>query len=56
LNLFDVGYLSSLEILDLLAFMETTFHITISDDDLGIENFASIDRMVKLIHKKVQPE
>ena len=56
LNLFDVGYLSSLEVLDLLAFMETTFHITIVDDELGIEHFASIDKMVAFIQKKVQPE
>jgi len=51
LNLFKSNLLSSLDVLDLLSFIENTYNITVSDDDLGIENFGSIDNMVKYIEK-----
>ncbi len=54
LNLFESGFLSSLDVLDLLSFIENTYNITVSDDDLGIENFGSIDSMVKYIEKAKQ--
>ena len=50
-NLFESGFLSSLDVLDLLSFIENTYNITVSDDDLGIENFGSVDSMVKYIEK-----
>jgi len=53
-NLFESGFLSSLDVLDLLSFIENTYNITVSDDDLGIENFGSIDNMVKYIEKAKQ--
>jgi len=46
INLFEGSYLSSLDVLDLLCFIEVTYNITVSDDDLGMENFGSIDRIV----------
>jgi methoxymalonate biosynthesis acyl carrier protein len=54
LNLFEHGYLSSLDILDLISFIEETFDISIPDDDLNIENFGSIGGMVRLIEKTQQ--
>ncbi|MBC2714565.1 MAG: acyl carrier protein [Desulfobacteraceae bacterium] len=53
MNLFESGNLSSLDVLDLIVYIETTFNITISDDDIGIENIGSIDNMVKFIEKVV---
>jgi len=50
-NLFESGFLSSLDVLDLLSFIENTYNITVSDDDLEVENFGSIDNMVKYIEK-----
>ena len=50
-NLFESGFLSSLDVLDLLSFVENTYNITVSDDDLEVENFGSIDNMVKYIEK-----
>jgi len=50
-NLFESGFLSSLDVLDLLSFIENTYNITVSDDDLEIDNFGSIDNMVKYIEK-----
>ena len=54
LNLFEHGYLSSLDILDLIAFIEETFAISIPDDDLNIENFGSIGSMVRFIERTKQ--
>jgi methoxymalonate biosynthesis acyl carrier protein len=54
LNLFEHGYLSSLDILDLISFIEETFEITIADDDLNIENFGSIASMVSFIARAKQ--
>lgn len=49
INLFENSYLSSLDVLDLLCFIEETYNIVVSDDDLGMENFGSIDRIVNYI-------
>ena len=51
INLFESGNLSSLDVLDLIVYIETTFNITISDDDIGMENIGSINNMVKFIEK-----
>ena len=55
LNLFENGYISSLDILDIICFIEETFNIAIGDDELGMDNFSTIDRMVSYIEKK-QPQ
>jgi acyl carrier protein len=49
LNLFEHGYLSSLDILDLVSFIEETFEIEISDDDLNIDNLGSISSMARYV-------
>ena len=54
LNLFESGLLTSLDVLDLLAFIENEFEIFISDEDLGIDNFGSIDKIVKFVEKSKQ--
>ena len=52
MNLFASGRLfSSLDFLDLLAFIEETFNISIPDDDVSIETLGSIDSIVNLIEK-----
>lgn len=55
-NLFESNYLSSLDVLDLLCFIEETYNIAISDDDLGMENFGSIDRIVNYIENILAKE
>ncbi len=56
LNLFESGLLTSLDVLDLLAFIENEYEITISDEDLGIDNFGSIDRIVEFVEKSKQEQ
>ena len=53
-NLFESGLLTSLDVLDLLSFIENTYNITVSDDDLGIDSFGSIDNMVEYIERAKQ--
>ena len=53
-NLFDSGLISSLDVLDLIAFLETTFNFSISDEDISVKNLGSIDSIVNLIQKLKQ--
>lgn len=50
-NLFEGGYLSSLDALSLFTFIEDNYNISIDDDDLGVENFGTIDSIVNYIEK-----
>jgi acyl carrier protein len=54
-NLFETGILTSVHVLDLIAFIEENFEVSISPDDLSIENFGSIDAMVTFTEKALQP-
>jgi acyl carrier protein len=55
-NLFESGHLTSLDVLDLLCFIEGAFNIVVSDDDLGMDNFGSIDRIVNYIENTLSKE
>jgi methoxymalonate biosynthesis acyl carrier protein len=48
-DLFSSGLLTSLDVLDVILFIEREFSISFSDDDIGEDSFNSIDNMVKLI-------
>lgn len=50
-NLFEGGFLSSLDALSLFTFIEDNYNISIDDEDLGVENFGSIDSIVSYIEK-----
>jgi len=50
-NLFEGGFLSSLDVLDLISFIETKFDITLSEDDMTMENLGSINNMVSMIER-----
>ena len=56
INLFDAGLLTSVHVLDLIACLEETFKISISPDDLSVENFASIDAMVSYAENAIQQQ
>ena len=56
INLFDAGLLTSVHVLDLIACLEETFKISISPDDLSVENFASIDAMVCYTENAIQQQ
>ena len=48
-NLFESGILSSLDVLALISFVEDSFNIVVSDDDIDAESFSSIENIVTLI-------
>lgn len=53
-DLLESGILDSLGILDLVAFVEQTFAIVLSDDELVPENFRTIQRLVAFVERKSQ--
>lgn len=50
--LLESGMIDSLGILDVVAFIEAEFNVKVEDDDLTAENFQSIARMVRYLHRK----
>jgi acyl carrier protein len=50
-NLFEGGFLSSLDVLDLISFIEIQFKITLSEDDMTMENLSTINNMVSMIER-----
>jgi acyl carrier protein len=51
-DIFAAGFVNSLVIVQLIGFLETTFSITIEDEDLELPNFRSVNRILALIEKK----
>ncbi len=51
-NLYEMGILNSLDILDIIAFIEETFKLSIVDNDVDMDNFNSINALEALIAKK----
>lgn len=46
--------LTSVDIIDIVIQIEKKYHIVIEISDLTIENFESINKIIKLIHKYVK--
>ena len=46
------GIIDSTGILELSTFVESTYQIRISDDELTLDNFDSIERLVRYIRRK----
>jgi acyl carrier protein len=55
INLFESGHLTSLDALELLSFIETTFQISIMGDDISVENLGSINSIVRYVEGARQP-
>ena len=51
-SLLENGVLDSLGILDLVAYLEREFHITVTDDDLLPEHFETLDRLTAFVEQK----
>ena len=50
----DEGVIDSTGVLELVAFLENDFRITVEDDELTPENLDSIDNVVQYLGKKIQ--
>jgi acyl carrier protein len=51
-NLFAGGVLDSMMAVELVAFLEKAFAITLDDDDLELANFRSVEGMLALVQRK----
>ena len=51
-KLLESGLIDSLGILDLVAFLESEFHVHVTDDELLPENFQSVEAIVKFVERK----
>ena len=48
----DMGIIDSTGVLELVSFVESTFQITVEDEELVPENLDSIDSLVRFIESK----
>ena len=48
-SLLERGIIDSVAMVDLIAFLEKTYGITISDDDMTPENFDSVDAIARYV-------
>lgn len=51
-NLFECGLLTSLDVLSLVAFLEDTFMLEITGDDIDMDSFGTINGLVSMITAK----
>jgi methoxymalonate biosynthesis acyl carrier protein len=51
-DIFAAGYVNSLFALQLIAFIEKTFAISVEDDDLELTNFATVSAIERFIERK----
>ncbi|MEU8272456.1 acyl carrier protein [Sphaerisporangium sp. NPDC049002] len=52
-DLFDAGYVDSLALVALTAFIEETFHLSLTEQDLFHPEFTTIDGMARLITTRI---
>ena len=52
-TLLDNGVIDSLGILEIVAFLEQEFHLTVADEELLPENFQSVERLATFVQSKV---
>ncbi len=52
-DIFSLGFVNSLFAMQLVMFVEKEFHLKVSDDDLLIDNFRSVDAVMDLVTKKL---
>lgn len=51
-NLVEMEVMDSLAIMKLILFLEEKFDIKIEDEDMALDNFASIDSIYSLVERK----
>ena len=51
-SLLDAGMIDSASMIDLIAHLEKTYSISISDDDMTPENFETIDAIAAYVHRQ----
>ena len=51
-NLFESGLISSLFGIQLITFIERSFSLIVSDDDLVLDNFSSVENISRFVVRK----
>lgn len=51
-DMVEDGIIDSLEIMEIVAAVESEFHIEMEADDIVPENFADVEAIIRLIEKK----
>jgi methoxymalonate biosynthesis acyl carrier protein len=51
-NIFESGFVDSSVAMELVVFVEEEFGIQLTDDDLDLANFSTINRLVQFINGK----
>ncbi|MBN2535785.1 MAG: hypothetical protein JXB88_23095 [Spirochaetales bacterium] len=54
MNLFENNLLTSLDVLDLISFIEKNYDLQVAADDVDMESLGSIDGIVHLVEKLKQ--
>jgi acyl carrier protein len=52
-QLFESGIIDSMGFIKLLAFIEETFSVSISMDEVSMDNFSTINNIEKMINQKL---
>lgn len=53
-SLLELGYLDSFGIIELISFIEQKYKVTIQDNEINKKDFGSLEKMEKLICKKIK--
>lgn len=51
-SIFESGFVDSSVAMQLVIFVEKAFNIQVTDDDLDLANFSTINRIVQFINRK----
>ncbi len=51
MSLLEAGIVDSTGVLEIIAFLETTFHVHVEDDDITPENLDSIERLAEYVRR-----
>lgn len=51
-NIFETGFVDSSVAMQLVIFVEEEFNIQVTDEDLDLVNFSTINRLVQFINRK----
>jgi methoxymalonate biosynthesis acyl carrier protein len=52
-NIFESGFVDSSVAMQLVIYVEEKFGIQVTDDDLDLINFSTINRIVQFINRKI---
>lgn len=55
-NLFEMSFANSLFAMQLILFIENEFKLAVASEDIGIDNFDTIDKICSFIQSKIEAE